>query len=228
MRCLSFVEAISHNRKQFIEHEDVKYYTGLEIICRKRFNEGKYTFNVNYTYEIIKFDEESVWLRDICDDEEIEICIGKMNHFSLPYCMTCHSVQGLSIAEEITIFDANIPYVDRNWIWTAISRATDLNNITIFEHSKEEVRDLKCCKIQGYKEQDRKCYRKFKKEDYIDYNWVRKQGMHCIKCNKLFDISFDKNNNVTSDMTIDRINNNVAHVKDNCQIMCLQCNCTKR
>ena len=96
-----------------------------------------------------------------------------------------------------------------------------LKQITIFEHSKEEVRDLKCCKViqyvklknEGYKEQDRKCYRKYKKEDYIDYSWARKQGIHCVKSNKLFDISFDKNNNVTSDMTIDRINNNLAHVK---------------
>ena len=150
--------------------------------------------------------------------------------------MTCHSCQGLSISDPITIFDTNVPYVDREWVWTAITRATDFNNVTIFEHSPEEVRSLKYCrikqyinlKINGYKEQDKKCYRGFQKDDYVDFGWVVEQGRHCVKCNKVFDFSFDKNNHVQSDFTIDRIMNNVAHIKPNCQVMCLQCNCTKR
>ena len=150
--------------------------------------------------------------------------------------MTCHSCQGISISEPMTIFDTNIPYVNREWVWTAVTRATDFKNITIFEHNAEEVRSLKYCrlmqyiklKIDGYKEQDKKCYRQFKKEDYVNVDWVKEQGRHCVKCNKLFDFSFDKNNNVQSDFTIDRICNSLAHVKSNCQVMCLQCNCTKR
>ena len=82
----------------------------------------------------------------------------------MPYANTCDSVQGLSIDNKITIFDCNTPYVDRYFIWTALTRSTDLNNVQIYKHSKEEVMSLKRSwvrlyfnqKIQGYKQQDKK------------------------------------------------------------------------
>ena len=36
-------------------------------------------------------------------------------------------VIGLSIDEQITIFDVNVPYVDKYYIWTALTRATDFS-----------------------------------------------------------------------------------------------------
>ena len=62
-----------------------------------------------------------------------------LSHLKLPYCMTVHSIQGLSIDDKVTIFDCNTPYVDRNYIWTAITRVRDLNNIRYFEHPDHEV-----------------------------------------------------------------------------------------
>ena len=51
-----------------------------------------------------------------------------------------------------------------DYIWTALTRSTNLNNVQIYEHSKEEVMSLKRSwvrlyfnqKIQGYKQQDKK------------------------------------------------------------------------
>ena len=61
------------------------------------------------------------------DEVEIKLDIDLLKkHFKLPYCSTVHSVQGLSIDEELTIFDCNTPYVDKYFIWTAITRARDL------------------------------------------------------------------------------------------------------
>ena len=94
-----------------------------------------------------------------------------LRHFQLPYCNTCYSMQSATITEKYTVFDCNTPYVDRNFIWTALTRATDLKNITIFEHSIEECQVLEeskkkqkiTLKIEGYKAQDKQAKRSFKR-----------------------------------------------------------------
>lgn len=63
----------------------------------------------------------------------------------------------------MTIFDINTPYVDRFFVWTALTRATDFDNVTIFEHSSSELKSLNESrvkqylkeKIESYKEQER-------------------------------------------------------------------------
>ena len=82
-----------------------------------------------------------------------------MKHFKLPYAATCHSCQGLSISDKITIFDSNVPHTDRHFVWTAITRATDLKNITIFEHNEREVEVLLKSKIKMYFTQKICCYK---------------------------------------------------------------------
>ena len=171
-----------HNRKKVLEYNEIKYYTNLELICRKRFNIGKQLFMVNFTYVITEVSDDSLTIRDVCgeDENDITLPIKFVSNFNLPYCNTCHSIQGLSIKEPITIFDTNTPYVSRNWIWTAITRATDFNNITIFIHSGKEVERLEHfklmqyfdLKIKGYKEQDKKCHRKYNPDDYISSYWI--------------------------------------------------------
>ena len=66
-----------------------------------------------------------------------------LSYFKLPQCLTCHSVQGLSIDDEVTIFECNTPYVDRNFVSTAIRRVRQLQNITNFKHSGVEIKRLK-------------------------------------------------------------------------------------
>ena len=71
-----------------------------------------------------------------------------LKHFKLPFCNTCHSLQGLSVDEKITLFDCNLPYVDRNFIWSAILRVRDLNNIIYFEHSENEVKRMEVARLK--------------------------------------------------------------------------------
>ena len=76
------------------------------------------------------------------------------------------------------MFDCNTPYVGRNFVWTAITRARDLNNVTHFEHPDDEVKVLEDSrlkqyfnlKINGYKKQDIEAKRALSKEDFIDIN----------------------------------------------------------
>ena len=84
------------------------------------------------------------------DGIKITLDIKLLRHFKLPHCLTCHSVQGLSIDDKVTIFDCNTPYVDRNFVWTAITRVRDLNNVTYFEHPDNEVKSLEDSRLKQY------------------------------------------------------------------------------
>ena len=58
--------------------------------------------------------------------------IKVLNHFKLSNCLTCHSAQGLNIDHEVTLIDCNTPYVDRQYVLTAITRVRDLDTIAYF------------------------------------------------------------------------------------------------
>ena len=179
-----------------IEIDNVKYWTGLEIVCKEYFKNKISTLHVNYTYVIeeINIDDNYFVVRDENEDEEYEFDIFYSNrkneqicfltkYFKLPYCSTCHSSQGDTINEAISIFDCNSPYVDKNYIYTALTRVTNLNNITIFKHSNDEIKGLNYCKllqyfkikISGYKHQDRIANRTYNENEYITYKELWKQ-----------------------------------------------------
>ena len=163
-----------------------------------------------------------------------EMCIRDS---SLGYCNTCHSEQGCSINEGLTIFDANTPYVNRYWLYAAITRATDLAAITIFIHSDKEVRSLEASKlkqyinhkIEGYKEQDTVAGRGVAK-DYCDWEWFSnefKKCTSCFHCQKSFEFKLDDENFVNSDLTFDRLDDSLGHTEDNLVLSCKHCNCCK-
>ena len=52
--------------------------------------------------------------------------------FKYTYCSTIDSIQGKSISDKITIFDWNLGYMSRRKVWTAITRARNLNDIIFF------------------------------------------------------------------------------------------------
>ena len=62
--------------------------------------------------------------------------------------MTGHSLQGSSIKENITFFDYKYKFGDRNWLWVAITRATNLNNV--YCQNYEEDNDLYDTLIESY------------------------------------------------------------------------------
>ena len=157
------------------------------------------------------------------------------DHFDYSYCKTCHSAQGLSIDNDITIFDCNIsPYVDKNFIYTAITRVRDLKQITIFKHSQYEIerkiisRYILYFKVEcdGYLEQDNKFKRPFLIDNYINSDWFiteYEKNDKCKYCHEPLEYEL-VDNNVYSNITANRINNMVGHEIDNCEICCIDCN----
>ena len=152
--------------------------------------------------------------------------------------MTVHSVQGLSLDCKVTLFDCNTPYIDRNFIWTAITRVRELNNIVYFEHPDDEIKRLENSrmlqflklKIDFYKRQDMDAKRNIKKETYIDVDWFVNE-INCVDrcslCNTQFYTVLDERNDVMCNISVDRLNNDICHEKDNCQL-CVECNRSKR
>ncbi len=60
------------------------------------------------------------------------------NNFVHNYCKTCHSVQGSTIEEAITIFDHKFAYFTRKWLYTAVTRATDLKQSVLLRIRQEQ------------------------------------------------------------------------------------------
>ena len=235
-----------------IEIDNVKYWIGLEIICKEYFKNKISTLHVNYSYVIeeINIDNNYFIIRDENENEEYEFDIFYSNrkdeqicfltkHFKLPYCSTCHSSQGDTIDEAITIFDCNSPYVDKNYIYTALTRVTNLNNVTIFNHSNDEIKGLNYCKllqyfkikIIGYKHQDRIAKRNYNEKEYITYKelWVQYKSQKCCTyCHVPFELKLTKENKIHSNITVDRKNATLAHLTNNCVLSCITCNCARR
>lgn len=207
-----------------------KFEVGQEVICRKYERVNKLV--TNYKYRITKMKKQDVVITDEVDNIHYKITPQiLLNHFKLPYAVTCDSVQGMTKDEPITIFDSNTPYVDRKYLWTALTRVKKLEDITIFIHSKEEVERLTESrlnlylkqKVESYKSQDKKANRQYIDEEFIDAKWINgkfNENKYCLFCKKHYELYLDENSNIVSNITVDRINNTLAHVKSNCHLCC--------
>ena len=234
-----------HNGKRY----NFKYHIGQLIKCRNFFQRKNIRLCTNYVFKILDIDDEkNLTLRNISNNEEVTIKYDHLKYFSLPYCSTAHSVQGVSIDEPYTIFDCNHSYADRRYIWTALTRSTSFNNVTIYQHSKNEIKVLETCKIRqyynlkikSYIEQDINAARIKKNkqgelksingeiiDDYVDYDWIHEQPFKCYLCNNSFDFEL-VDGQIHSNLTCDRQDNSIHHSKNNCRLCCYLCNIRKK
>ena len=139
----------------------------------------------------------------------------------------------------MTVFDVNSAYVDRYYLWTSITRATYLNNVTIFKHpeyvvsasERSKIKQYFKLKVDGYKQQDRIVGRCFEANDFITAEWIsdeyeKLESQCCSSCRIPYE-TIAQNGKVCSNMTVDRIDSTLAHTKNNCRLLCAQCNATK-
>ena len=95
------------------------------------------------------------------------------NNFIFNYCGTAHSFQGSSIDERITIFDHNHHFCTRKWVWTAITRSTELKHVYFYTYVEPELKTKLIMsyferKVKGYASQDREANREDNKDNYIN------------------------------------------------------------
>ena len=206
-------------------HGEKKYFIGQDLICRKTMKGATYKTFVNYTYTITNIMENEMTLND--GEMEFNLPLAIIyQHFNLPYAQTCHSAQGMSIEEAITIFDINAWFVDNSWVYTAVTRVTSLENLNIYvgtvgDGKLDLIKQIDRM-ISSHREADTK--RNIVGE-YITIDWVLeklKKTKTCKYCKKHLDTSGQQS------FSIDRIDNNLAHTENNCQIICLNCNVSKK
>ena len=215
-----------------------EYEIGEKLICREYFKSLKTTYNVNYEYEITDVNEKYLTIKEVHSTEESTVPLSSIrSKFIFNYCATCHSLQGSSVSGPVTIFDWNHYFVDKKWLWTAITRATNLDDLYFYDYvstqkgedqrGDEEVKmdsELKQYfnkKISGYKTQDQNAKRPIS-NNYITVDWcLNNFKSTCVNCNCAFEYENGKSN-----FTAQRLDNALDHNLDNIIPMCKLCNCS--
>lgn len=242
---VDIINTIIHDRVLAENKSEFKYYPGLELTCYAHLDDKMSRIFVNCVYVINTINTKTFTIKDAIKNIDIEYIfkIEEMDkYFKLNYANTCYAVQGMNIKEEFTIFNSNIDsHCDRSHFWTAITRATDFKNITVFIHGKNEINRLKYAsmmryfsnKVSSYKSQDNRKGRPIDNEVYINAEWIMKaynKNKTCARsgCNEPFEFRSDDDELVISNMTVQRNDNAKPHNKDNCCLYCLHCNVSEK
>tara|TARA_B100000524_G_scaffold83518_2_gene38558 strand:+ start:1986 stop:2792 length:807 start_codon:yes stop_codon:yes gene_type:complete len=121
--------------------------------------------------------------------------------------------------------------VDKIWLEHYV-QANIINKLYLninFEDNNLIISDLKK-KISGYKSQDQK-KNIFNKQDFIDYEslvqMMVESKMKCFYCKCDMYLIYEKVRQMNQ-WTLDRIDNNIGHNKNNLVIACLECNLKRR
>ena len=101
---------------------------GEEVICRKYVKKIGTKFNVNFKFRMSNIVGNIAVLQNVATNEKQNI----EQHFIYAYCYTCHSKQGCSVDDDIVIYEWSKWYCSKNWYWTAITRARDLNRVNFY------------------------------------------------------------------------------------------------
>ena len=72
-----------------------KYYVGQLVVCRQSFKVKKSKLYTNYKYEIVKFSPDDkneciISLKNVYNDDNVDIKYDQLKYISLPYSSTCH------------------------------------------------------------------------------------------------------------------------------------------
>ena len=212
------------------------FYVGQRLCCRKYKNfRKKDTPNlyVNYTYVVTEVGREGLKIKGT-DGTEHDITYNlERTHFTYNHAHTCHSIQGSTATEGITIFDLDCWFITRDWFYTALTRANDLDKVFYFDgdlgsrpiRQNEFIIGLKQ-KIQGHRYADMVANRPFEEEDYVtaeDILALIMTSTKCCFCGK--DVQMSGVDDEHGDQySLDRINNDLPHTKDNVRLSCLACN----
>ena len=251
-------EVSNYVRKNILNKKE-EYEIGEFLIsktAKKLRNSSKAIFR-NYKYVIIKKDDKGLAIveyntyikktkENIQFTEEDVIYFGYgfiKEHFIYDYAKTCHCYQGSTITEKYTIFEWNRVMISRRWFWTAITRATDFDNVYFYlpkdkdkkviqqEEKKEEhiLNTYFQYKINSYMRQDKEANRPINREKYINVKWLfdnMKKGA-CVRCGEFFSYDIRNGQIRNCNFTADRPDNSRPHELDNLQPMCIPCNCEK-
>ena len=143
--------------------------------------------------------------------EQFEVPLKTIrSHFAFSYCGTAHSQQGAGIDSTITIIDYKHFSITAEWLWVAITRATELDNVYFYDYTIDEELNRKLTqsyfsrKIKGYASQDREAKREIDKNKYLNVDWLMDSvNKPCNRCHCDLCVNFDVGNS-SSNITAQR------------------------
>ena len=132
------------------------------------------------------------------------------------YCRTCHSFQGSTIDEAITIFDHKFAFVSRKWLYTAVTRATNLKQVYFYDYDKSAEKETDMVqyfarKVENYRLQDKKANRSIDDANFITKEWLMScVGKSCGSCGDCLTYNRSQGK-IDCNLSAQRVCNNEAH-----------------
>ncbi len=206
-----------------------EYEVGEVLVCRKYLKTAGVKCSVNFEYRVKAVKSDTISIKDESGNHTFELKKDLIKkHFIHSYCRTCHSFQGSSIEGKITIFDWRFFFVNRKWVYTAVTRATELKNVVFFNGSSDELDEVAldrylAKKVENYRKQDLN-HKRAVTENFVTPSWLKDQfGKVCSDCGDCF--RFDiKDGKVESNLSADRVDNDECHHLNNIVPLCVSCN----
>ena len=128
------------------------------------------------------------------------------------------------------IFDWRLFFVNRKWLYTTVTRATELRNVsfcdpkcTAADYAEYALDKYLSKKVDNYIKEDHRRERPIN-DNYITSDWLKGQfGKVCHDCGDC--LRFDINDGrVDSNLSADRVDNSECHHLKNITPMCVSCN----
>ena len=230
-------QAMAISRRKNVRFEGGRsFYQGQRLRCDTFLEQGggrPSPLFTNFVYKVKYVRKSDLVLTDAGGVEFVVPFFLEKKHLAYDHANTCHSLQGLTASEGITLFDLFEWGLTREWFHTALTRANDLDKILFYDGPRlseavdaDELKQVIREKIAGHKREDQSKKRLFFEEDFItveDVMALLEASLRCYICNEEVQLAWSDAAD-PAQFSLDRINNDEAHVKGNIQLCCWGCN----
>ena len=174
----------------------------------------------NETYTVAEVDASGLTLTAPDGSRRVVTMAAARRYLKRPYCRTGHSTQGLTLGERIYLHDWKSSMATHRWVRTAVSRCSTLD-IVLVEDSEGLRSNWRASesRIEAHRAADLAKGFVWDRADYVTCEWVaeklRIQRFSCWGCSEP----------LGPDWSIDRIVNELPHIKSNSAISCRRCQC---
>lgn len=219
--CHSKVERMAFVKHMIKKHGDA-FTPEYRVLTRHMGSDWKTdkkkAINVQCVHKLVKLDEQTK--KAVFDEHSVDLETFNKNYI-LNCALTIASSQGMTVQHKYVIMGLNSVFSSRELILVALSRGISIENIIIYTGRVESEQTKLMNRIESHITADMRAKRPIDYENYITPEWIIDQFHQtkvCGLCNVL----------LTSDnFSVDRINNSLGHVKNNCKITCRYCNVAK-
>ncbi len=112
-------------------------------------------------------------------NQKFTIGAENLKSFEYTFASTCHSTQGDTIRGKTIVCDIESKFVDREWFWVAITRATRIEDVIIWIDGRKDddykIQQSIMRKIEFHRRTD--ASKGHKGDDFVTVDWV----MHNFK-----------------------------------------------